>query len=68
MNKSLQWVVLRFKIHIFYDKKLQIAKFDQLYKWQRSYLSEPEFVLHDGPPYANGKLHMGHALNKVISN
>lgn len=24
------------------------------------------FVLHDGPPYANGALHMGHALNKEI--
>ena len=24
------------------------------------------FVLHDGPPYANGDLHMGHALNKVL--
>lgn len=23
------------------------------------------FTLHDGPPYANGSLHMGHALNKV---
>ncbi|RZC33056.1 isoleucine--tRNA ligase, mitochondrial, partial [Asbolus verrucosus] len=45
-----------------------IAEFDQLYKWQRSYLSEPEFVLHDGPPYANGKLHMGHALNKILKD
>lgn len=26
------------------------------------------FVLHDGPPYANGDLHMGHALNKVIKD
>jgi isoleucyl-tRNA synthetase len=26
----------------------------------------PLFVLHDGPPYANGKLHIGHALNKVL--
>mgnify|MGYP003329917259 CR=1 FL=1 len=25
----------------------------------------PSFTLHDGPPYANGALHMGHALNKV---
>lgn len=24
-----------------------------------------KFVLHDGPPYANGDLHIGHALNKV---
>lgn len=28
----------------------------------------PEFVLHDGPPYANGDIHIGHALNKVIKD
>jgi isoleucyl-tRNA synthetase len=26
------------------------------------------FVLHDGPPYANGSLHMGHALNKILKD
>ena len=29
---------------------------------------EPEFLLHDGPPYANGHIHMGHALNKVLKD
>ena len=28
----------------------------------------PVFTLHDGPPYANGPLHMGHALNKVLKD
>ena len=28
----------------------------------------PKFVLHDGPPYANGNLHMGHAVNKVLKD
>ncbi|MCL4813637.1 MAG: isoleucine--tRNA ligase [Vicinamibacteraceae bacterium] len=28
----------------------------------------PRFVLHDGPPYANGRIHMGHALNKVLKD
>ncbi len=28
----------------------------------------PLFVLHDGPPYANGKIHIGHALNKVLKD
>ena len=27
-----------------------------------------KFILHDGPPYANGKLHIGHALNKVLKD
>ena len=28
----------------------------------------PHFVLHDGPPYANGDIHIGHALNKVLKD
>ncbi|HET9371850.1 MAG TPA: isoleucine--tRNA ligase [Vicinamibacterales bacterium] len=28
----------------------------------------PRFVLHDGPPYANGQIHIGHALNKVLKD
>ncbi len=28
----------------------------------------PPFVLHDGPPYANGHIHMGHALNKILKD
>jgi len=28
----------------------------------------PMFVLHDGPPYANGDIHMGHAMNKVLKD
>lgn len=36
--------------------------------WQRlrqAAKGRPAFVLHDGPPYANGNLHIGHALNKI---
>jgi len=29
---------------------------------------KPQFVLHDGPPYANGHLHIGHALNKILKD
>ena len=28
----------------------------------------PRFILHDGPPYANGSIHMGHLLNKVLKD
>jgi isoleucyl-tRNA synthetase len=28
----------------------------------------PKFVLHDGPPYANGKIHIGHAVNKILKD
>jgi isoleucyl-tRNA synthetase len=28
----------------------------------------PKFILHDGPPYANGEIHLGHAVNKVLKD
>jgi isoleucyl-tRNA synthetase len=31
-------------------------------------LAQEPFTLHDGPPYANGDLHIGHALNKVLKD
>ena len=31
-------------------------------------VGRPPFVLHDGPPYANGHLHIGHALNKILKD
>ncbi|KAF9324407.1 hypothetical protein BGZ91_002964, partial [Linnemannia elongata] len=39
-----------------------------LYAWQRENNGGELFVLHDGPPYANGHLHLGHALNKLIKD
>jgi isoleucyl-tRNA synthetase len=42
---------------------------DDLYAWQRRERPATDtFVLHDGPPYANGDLHAGHALNKIIKD
>ncbi|KAG0202994.1 hypothetical protein BGX28_004589 [Mortierella sp. GBA30] len=39
-----------------------------LYAWQREQNPGDLFVLHDGPPYANGRLHLGHALNKLLKD
>ncbi|MFO1128931.1 MAG: isoleucine--tRNA ligase [Rhodospirillales bacterium] len=40
-----------------------------LYQRQRLAASGAEkFILHDGPPYANGHLHIGHALNKILKD
>jgi isoleucyl-tRNA synthetase len=39
-----------------------------LYKWQSSQKDRPKYILHDGPPYANGSLHLGHALNKILKD
>ncbi|KAK3905082.1 mitochondrial isoleucyl-tRNA synthetase [Staphylotrichum tortipilum] len=42
---------------------------DDFYKWQAANRpADNEFVLHDGPPYANGSLHAGHALNKILKD
>lgn len=46
----------------------QKCGFSELYSWQRERKAKTEFCLHDGPPYANGDPHVGHALNKVIYN
>lgn len=44
------------------------AEMDIYQKVQKRTEGRPFFVLHDGPPYANGDLHMGHALNKVLKD
>jgi isoleucyl-tRNA synthetase len=41
----------------------------QLYRTiQETNAERPRFVLHDGPPYANGNIHIGHTLNKVLKD
>ena len=50
---------------------------DMLADWQKEDLYEllmeknsaqPKFIFHDGPPYANGDIHLGHALNKILKD
>lgn len=35
---------------------------------QAATAERPLWILHDGPPYANGDLHMGHAVNKIMKD
>jgi isoleucyl-tRNA synthetase len=37
-------------------------------KLRESKANKPRFLLHDGPPYANGKIHLGHVINKVLKD
>jgi isoleucyl-tRNA synthetase len=37
-------------------------------KLRASRVGKPKFILHDGPPYANGNIHIGHAVNKVLKD
>jgi isoleucyl-tRNA synthetase len=50
---------------------------EMLKRWEESGLykkireacaGRPKFILHDGPPYANGEIHIGHAVNKVLKD
>jgi isoleucyl-tRNA synthetase len=46
-----------------------MKRWDGLYaRLRRERQGQPQFVLHDGPPYANGDIHMGHAVNKVLKD
>lgn len=44
------------------------AKIDLYRKLREAGKGRDRFVLHDGPPYANGNIHIGHALNKVLKD
>ncbi|MCD6706265.1 MAG: isoleucine--tRNA ligase [Thiobacillus sp.] len=35
---------------------------------RRAAAGRPKFILHDGPPYANGDIHIGHAVNKILKD
>lgn len=37
-------------------------------KIREAFAGRPRFILHDGPPYANGAIHIGHAVNKVLKD
>src|SRR5665648_1249109 len=42
---------------------------DNIYnKVQNARTGRPKFILHDGPPYANGDIHLGHAINKILKD
>ena len=50
-------------------KRLAAWEQDGLYQQIRAVRQDaPSYVLHDGPPYANGPLHLGHALNKCLKD
>ena len=56
---------------------LQAAEPEALARWEAAGLQQkleerrrgaPKFVLHDGPPYTNGQIHLGTALNKILKD
>ena len=49
-------------------KKWETEKLYERILEKRAADSRPRFILHDGPPYANGHIHMGTALNKILKD
>src|SRR5690625_5195917 len=50
-------------------KMLERWRADQLYQRIRAARrGREQFILHDGPPYANGDIHIGHAVNKILKD
>jgi len=48
-----------------------LARWEKMGLWRRlreDSAGREKFILHDGPPYANGHLHIGHALNKILKD
>ncbi|MDY0317977.1 MAG: class I tRNA ligase family protein, partial [Candidatus Izemoplasmatales bacterium] len=44
------------------------AKLDLYNEVMKKNEGRPTYILHDGPPYANGSIHAGHALNKILKD
>ncbi|WP_411822108.1 isoleucine--tRNA ligase [Leptospira sp. 'Mane'] len=50
-------------------KQIQTWKTEKTFsKMKEKRKDKPKFVLHDGPPYANGNFHVGHSLNKILKD
>ncbi|MBT6801316.1 MAG: class I tRNA ligase family protein, partial [Rhodospirillales bacterium] len=48
-----------------------LARWERIDLWKKLRAAgkgRPSYVLHDGPPYANGNIHIGHALNKILKD
>ena len=53
------------------QEPLTLQKWNQqrLYEQiRKKYINCQKYILHDGPPYANGQLHIGHAVNKILKD
>ncbi|RWS03225.1 isoleucine--tRNA ligase-like protein [Dinothrombium tinctorium] len=57
-----------FTLFSIFSLLFQSSAFADLYYRQQQRQNSDEFVLHDGPPYANGDPHLGHAINKIAKD
>ena len=53
------------------NEPAMLRRWEEMGLWARlreAGAGRTKFILHDGPPYANGNLHIGHALNKILKD
>lgn len=53
------------------EDKILLERWEQEDLYRKTFFAHegnPTFILHDGPPYANGNIHLGHALNKILKD
>jgi isoleucyl-tRNA synthetase len=72
-KKTLQMPKTKFKMrgNLPAKEPAMQKKWDEDHLYERSLKvneGKPKFILHDGPPYANGNIHIGHAENKVLKD
>ena len=59
------------RANLFQREPEMMKKWDELRleeKLDQQRAGRPKYILHDGPPYANGNIHLGHALNKILKD
>ncbi len=76
-NKDLKQTLLMPKSNFEMRGNLAIKEPNFITRWENQKLYEQclanrkdakEFILHDGPPYANGDMHCGHMLNRILKD
>src|SRR5579862_5031311 len=64
---SLPQTAFPMKANLPHNEPLRLARWASLRLYEelrKAGAGRPTYILHDGPPYANGPIHLGHALNK----
>ena len=68
---NLPQTTFAMKANLPQNEPLRLEKWRGMDLYQRireKSAGRPKFILHDGPPYANGRIHIGHALNKTLKD
>lgn len=71
MKYTLNMTKVKFDLpekHLNKEEYVELWNSEAVQNYFKSQETKPLFLLHDGPPYANGDLHLGHFTNKVLKD